>query len=347
MKQARILSVVRRWYYGRSGALEPLHLYFTKPLQDLGCEVTTFDHFAISARFGKDRATAMLLDLLARGEFSLMLYQSAGIHEPIDTGALRGIAGKTCTMCWNSDDDWQWENWTSQLTRDFSYVVTTYRKVFETARQIHSNVLLSQWACYEKLGGPAAVQDIAFSFVGGAYRHRNGECRYLSNAAGLRVFGRGSRLVRLGLPFFRGVFHIPFLAGEALSFEQTNAVWARSRVSFTPLRGAHPGVNGGLQIKGRVFEMGNTGTLMLCDQNPALEEFYEPGKEFVAYHDLVDCAEKAKFFTFHEDARRKIALRYRERTLRDHLWRYRMQALLKVAGIRAAESVSAGAAAIC
>src|SRR5207253_2056869 len=106
-----------------------------------------------------------------------------------------------------------------------TFVITTYRDVFESARRQYSNVLLSQWACYEKLCQPAAVQDIEFSFAGGAYGDRNVECRYLSKTAGLRVFGRGSRLIRLGLPYFRGAFRIPFLAGEALSFDQTHAVW--------------------------------------------------------------------------------------------------------------------------
>jgi hypothetical protein len=53
-------------------------------------------------------------------------------------------------------------------------------------------------------------------------------------------------------------------------------------------------------VKGRVFEMGLSGTMMLTQRSPDIERFYEPGKEFVAYESIEDCAEKAKFYLRNE-----------------------------------------------
>ena len=45
-----------------------------------------------------------------------------------------------------------------------------------------------------------------------------------------------------------------------------------------------------------VFDQGLSGTLMLCNRNEALPEFYEPGKEFVEYDDISDCLEKIQYY---------------------------------------------------
>ncbi len=43
----RILSVVRKNYYGVPTAIEPMHVYFTMPLKEMGHEVDTFDHYTL------------------------------------------------------------------------------------------------------------------------------------------------------------------------------------------------------------------------------------------------------------------------------------------------------------
>ena len=210
-------------------------------------------------------------------------------------------------------------------------MVTTYRHIYEQNKAAHPNLILGQWGCLESFGRFDHPKDISFSFVGSAYGPRNRECRYLRQAAGLVCYGRGSRLVNWNLPWFRGSFRLPWLSGDSLDFGQVNQIWNRSRVSYTPLKGGPDGKS--LQIKSRIFEMGLSGTLMLVEENAELSRYYEPGSECVTYADLDECAEKARWYLGHEEERRRIAERYRDRTLADHLWRHRFADLFSQMGL--------------
>src|SRR6266568_137734 len=325
-----ILSVVRKKYYGVSAAIEPMYLYFTLPLREMGHEVETFDHYETSRTVGRQRATEVLVDRIEKGKFDVVFYQTSG-REPVETAALSDISGKVCIAAWNSDDDWQWEA-TRRIAGHFSFMITTYPHIYEQNRTQYPNLLLSQWACPGQFSDYGRKKDIAFSFAGGIYGKRNRACRYLRSKAGLVCFGRGARLVRLGLPYFRGAFKFPWLAGTALEFEAVYDIWNRSRISYTPLDGGKGGKF--LQVRGRVFEMGLSGTLMLCEHSPNLERYYEPGKEFVAFESLDDCVEKASWYLAHENERARIALNYRDRTLREHLWTHRFTDLIEQMGLK-------------
>jgi spore maturation protein CgeB len=286
----------------------------------MGHKVETFDPGAIALEFGKNRVTDLLLDRIQSGTFDLILYQN-GAKRMIDTSALRHLSRRFCIVAWNSDDDWQWESCTSHSAGDFTYVVTTYPQVFAKYKSSYPNLVLSQWGCYSEYSNFDCQKDIDFSFAGAVYGSRNPACRYLRKAAGLRCFGRGAQLANLGLPYFRGAFRLPWLSGFPFDFKAINEIWNRSRVSFTPMAGGPSG--NVLSIKSRTFDMGLSGTLMLCENSPHLEDYYEPGKEFVPFESLEDCVAKACFYLRNESARRQIAERYRDRTLSEHLWEHR------------------------
>jgi hypothetical protein len=128
----RILSVVSKNYYGYPKAVEPMYLYFTVPLREMGYEVFTFDHYEAARVLGRERATESLLKRIKGDKFDLVLYQTSG-HEPVETEALCGLATKVCIAAWNSDDDWQWDT-TRRLARHFTFMITTYPHVYEENR---------------------------------------------------------------------------------------------------------------------------------------------------------------------------------------------------------------------
>jgi len=326
----RILSVVRKNYYGVTTAIEPLYLQFTMPLREMRHDVETFDHYEMSGTLGRERATQALAERIRKGEFDVVFYQTSG-REPVETAVLAELSKKFCIAAWNSDDDWQWET-TRQIAADFTFMITTYPHIYEQNRFQYPNLLLSQWACHGLLSGHGKAKDIEFSFAGSIYGERNKACRYLRHKTGLACFGRGSRMVRLGIPYFRGAFKLPWLAGRALEIENVFDVWNRSRISYTPLEGSS-GLKA-LQIKARIFEMGLTGTMVLCEQHPDLERYFKPGTEIVTFESLDDCAEKALWYLGHEDERAKIAENYRERTLREHLWTHRFDNLFEQMGLK-------------
>jgi hypothetical protein len=325
----RILSIVRRNYYGATNVPEPLSLYFTAPLLQMGHDVEIFDHFEARRAYGKDGATAQLIEKIRNKGFDLVFYQTSG-EEPVDTSALADMARDTCLAAWNSDDDWQW-NTTRQFASHFTYMITTYPHIYEQQRAACPNLLLSQWGCLGIFSHFELKKNIGFSLAGAVYAARSSACRYLRRRAGLNCFGRGARLVRLGIPYLRGAFRLRWIAGAALGFEEINNIWNRTRVSYTPMTGGPHGEV--LSLKSRTFDMGLSGTLMLCEHSPNLERYYEPGRECITFEALEDCAEKALWYLSHESERMRIVTRYYERTLREHMWEHRFADLFKQMGL--------------
>jgi spore maturation protein CgeB len=327
----RVLSVLGKNYAGWPGAIEPMYLEFTVPLMDLGHTVEHFDHTEARKQFGLDGCGDRFVKQVRNGRYDLVLYATAG-QDWMPPEAIHEARRYALIVAWNSDDDWQWNSYTMKLAPYFSFMVTTYSHIYEANRGQYSNLRLSQWGCYDRLADFSRNKDMDFTFVGRVYGYRNQDCRYLRSSAGLRVFGEGSRLVRLGLPIFRGCTRIPGLMGEPIAdYTKVNTIWNRSRISYTPLgSSADPHK---LQIKGRVFQMGLSGTLMLCDNHPDLARYYEPGKEFVVFDDLTDCVEKAKYYLAHENERAHIAQAYHDRTRAEHLWQHRFVRLFKDIGL--------------
>lgn len=324
----RVLSVVGKGYYG-SNVVEPMYLYFTLPLRALGHEVETFDHCALHRALGKEQCTAKLVRQIRTGSYDLVLYQTTG-NEHAETEALQDIAKNTCIVAWNSDDDWQWDL-TSRHAAHFTFMITTYPHIYEQHRSKYPNLLMSQWGCLDVYGNRQQRKDIAFSFAGAVYGARNTACRFLRRTAGLVCFGRGSRLVCLGLPYFRGAFKLPWLSGAPIGFKEINDIWNRTRVSYSPMGGGPRGEV--LSLKSRTFDMGLSGTLMLCEHSPNLDRYYEPGVECITFDSLGDCAEKAQWYLAHETERARIASNYRNRTLKEHLWTHRFAKLLSDCGL--------------
>jgi spore maturation protein CgeB len=325
----RILSVARKGYYGSRVAVEPMYLYFTEPLRAMGHAVETFDHYEANQTYGKAASTEQLIEKIRAGRFDVVFYQTANV-EPVETAALADLAKEVCIAAWNSDDDWQWET-TRQLISHFTFMITTYPHIYEQNCDQYPNLLLSQWGCLELYADFERVKDIDFSFAGAVYGVRNPACRFLKRKAGLKCFGRGARLVALGLPYLRGMFRFPWLTGAPIDFKEINDIWNRTRVSYTPMAGGPQG--NVLSLKSRTFDMGLSGTLMLCEHSPNLERYYEPGQECVTFESLEDCAEKARWYLAHEAERARIAGNYRRRTLKEHLWSHRFTHLFEQMGL--------------
>jgi hypothetical protein len=81
-----------------------------------------------------------------------------------------------------------------------------------------------------------------------------------------------------------------------------------------------------------MFETTGMGALLMTDARGNIREFFEPDREVVTYRSADDCVEKIRYYLAHEDERQKIAQAGQERTLRDHTYGKRMQALLTLVG---------------
>ncbi|HWW74965.1 MAG TPA: hypothetical protein VNZ44_06210, partial [Pyrinomonadaceae bacterium] len=261
------MSAVVKAYYNRPGAaVEPMYLAFTEPLAALGHTVEHFDHVKTHADFGREVCGERFVERVKGGGYDLVLFQHQGASKDwMPPEAVAEAARHAPVVAWNTDDDWQWEDTLSRAPY-FTFMVTTYPHVYEANRGRHPNLLLSQWGCLDTYADFDRRKDLDFTFAGQMYGSRGEECRYLRRHAGLKAFGAGA--AEVNRPFLtrprvrRYASKIMALGDEPLHFRQINEVWNRSRISYAPMGASvDPKI---LQIKSRAFEMGLSGTLMLC-----------------------------------------------------------------------------------
>lgn len=329
----KILSCCPQGYYIKASGSSYEYVSFVEELRTIGHTVHHYDH-VFAAQAGKEAMNDFFLSIVKHGNYDLTLivtFAGEFLLEVLDEAKRH-----TVTLAWNCDDDWRWEDYSANLAPHFTFMATTYRHIYEANRAAHPNLLLSQWGCTESHEGFSFPKPTAISFAGLCYGTRQAQVERLRRSLGMEAYGRGvppaPTLSRSAKKILARWLRIPMRVDslELPDQEAVKGVWNRSRVSFTPLDASR----GGLQIKARVFDMGLSGTVMLCSRNPGLYEFYEPGREFADFETMDECEDKAKFLLSHEAERLEIARRYYERTRKEHLWRHRYQALFSDMGMR-------------
>jgi spore maturation protein CgeB len=100
-------------------------------------------------------------------------------------------------------------------------------------------------------------------------------------------------------------------------------VLAQSRIAVN----RHGDFAGGYAANMRMFEATGVGAMLMTESATNLPDFFEPGREVVAYDDVDDLVEKIRHFLEHEDERRRIAAAGQRRTLTEHTYRQRMAQL--------------------
>jgi len=302
-------------------------------LRSMGHTVHVFE-FIEQAKHNKEGMNDFFVSVVKNGGYDLVFIETS--RDEFFSDALDEARKYSITLAWNSDDDWRWEDYSSKWIDHFSYMVTTYRDIYESKKIHYPNLILSQWGCTGLFDGINTLKDIPLSFVGGIYESRVNLLEKISSRLPLKIYSRSSLPPQNWME--KGSRKIAkILYGQAiqpvvnyLDYSDVNDIWNRTKVSLTPLQA---GKGGHLQIKGRVFEMGSSGTVMLCDRNPNLYEFYEPGKEFVEFDSEQDCYSKIRFLLTHETERIKIAEAYYHRTRSEHLWFHRYKKLFLQIGL--------------
>ena len=68
----------------------------------------------------------------------------------------------------------------------------------------------------------------------------------------------------------------------------------------------------------RLFETMATGSFLLTDRIPTIEELFTDGKHLVLYDSLDDMVDKARYYLEHDSEREKIALAGYEEVIKNH-----------------------------
>lgn len=329
----RILSLCPLGYYNNARAVSYEYLSFVEVPRAMGHTVHQLDP-VLGAAANKQAFNEQIVHLARTGGYDFIF--SNLFDDEFILDALDEVRKHTPLVFWNSDDDWRWESYTSKYAPHCTWMITTYRHIYEANRAAHPHLLLSQWGCTGFTDGEGVAKDIDISFVGAAYGERTAQVELLKRNFKTHAQGKGflpppksnATRVRWALQRMLGVpITDPDL--ELKDQDAVKGIWNRSRISFTPLDASK---KGSLQIKGRVFDQGLSLSLMLATRNEALHEYYAPDKEYVEFATMDECVEKARFYLANESARRAIAEAYRRRTQGEHLFRHRFEKLYREMG---------------
>jgi len=100
-------------------------------------------------------------------------------------------------------------------------------------------------------------------------------------------------------------------------------VLAQSRIAVN----RHGDFADGYAANMRMFEATGVGALLMTEAASNLPDFFEPGREVVAYDGVDDLVEKVRHFLEHDEERRRIAAAGQRRTLDEHTYAKRMAEL--------------------
>lgn len=328
----RILACIPYHYYDTPG-LTLSYFYTAGVLRQMGHTVHVFE-FIEQAAANKDGMNDFFLNCVARGGYDVVFVETS--KDEFYPDVLEQAKQTTPTVAWNSDDDWRWDSYSKLWAPHFTWMVTTYPHVYEANRRVAPNLLLNQWGCTGLFDGGRVKKDIPASFVGLLYGERARLLSEVGRSVRLEIHTSSARvdaatLARIRRRLARTVAGQPLEpARERLDYGHVNDIWNRSMVSVTPLKGS---VGGGYQVKGRVFEMGLSGTVMVCNAVEALHRYYEPGVEYVEFSSAEECSERIRYLLRNDSEREGMAQAYRRRTLAEHMWEHRWRSLFDTIGL--------------
>lgn len=104
-------------------------------------------------------------------------------------------------------------------------------------------------------------------------------------------------------------------------------------IGVTRITGDDPEKPGRTQMKLRDFEVPAAGGFYLVEETDELSRHFEPGVEVATWRTASELIEQIRHYLSHETERRAIAEAGRQRTLRDHTWARRFEALFSELGL--------------
>ena len=150
-------------------------------------------------------------------------------------------------------------------------------------------------------------KDIDVLWLGRVYGRRTQAIEYL-RSMGLSVEAYG-----------------PGLPGGAVEFERMIELFSRARVVLGMGGVGH--TEAFKHLKGRDFEVPMCGAVYLTSFNPELTDHFAIGSEILCYSSPVECADVCQWILRRPNLAAKIGKAARERCLRDHTWKARVQQL--------------------
>jgi spore maturation protein CgeB len=263
------------------------------------------------------------LELVIDGNYDAIFHVAFNEHLDFpESAALMALQRDIPVIQWDCDSSWRFQNWIAPRKHRVSHFVTTHSATLDWYKRSGMNVLRSQWA-----GSPHyAPQDVEriydVSFVGQKHgRMPNG--RFLRAEVIDAIMSSGINVELFG-NYWDGYTN---WHGYQTDFHAMIHAFVQSKICLNLSNPWHHGTMP--QIKGRHFEIPQTGRLQICTPADDLASYFVDGEEIVVAHSIDDLVAKLKHYLEHEDEREVIAKAGHERMLREHQWHHRFEQIFK------------------
>jgi len=260
---------------------------FEKPLKKIFSKVLYYDVWKNYATIGVGESNRQILQIVSKERPKYVLWHTL-TYELLET-TLATIRSKgSLVLGWFSDDEVRFDDYSRWWIPYLDFVLTNDKgsiKKYEGigAAAIHA-VSGSNPDIFKKLNLPT-IYDI--SFVGKKFGDR-----------GLWV----DQLNRIGINI--NAYGNGWNAGYVTTDEMVN-IFNSSKINLCFMQSY--GINTRPQFKTRIFEVCMCGGFLLCEYVSGIEDYFEPDKEIVCFHDLEDAKTKIQYYLRNDKERETIA----------------------------------------
>ncbi len=304
--------------YGRPGlglGYDTVHFYYS--LVAGGYPVVHFPYDGARADLGHERMQSALRLACMLFRPSILLH--AIFTDEFHAETIRAISSELGipTVAFFSDDHWRFDDFSRFAARPYDWICTTSADAARRYEELgFANVIRSQWGANHFFFRPMSCgYEYDVSFIGQPHGCRREVVRRLrERGVRIAVRGRGWEEGRIGLSEMIRMF-----SASRINLNLSNASVSESleKDGERPL----------LQIKGRDFEVPACGGFLLTQENPELNEYFEPGKEIEVYRDTDDLLEKIEYYLAHDEERERVRKAGYERFLKEHTMLSRLEAI--------------------
>ena len=313
----------------REYSYEYFNFYLT--LQAMGHDVELFDYAAELARHGKSAMNQRLQARIKEWQPATAIFSL--YTDQFEPEVVNGLRAHTKIFCFFHDDTWRVE-YSRFWARHFDYFSTPDLHGETKYREIDlPNAIYFPFGCNENIFRKLDVsKKYDVSFVGGWHPYRSWLIERIRKlGVSVEVFGHGWPQGEISQEQMVGVFN-----ESRINLNLSNsASWDVRYLASSPraLVNRLRSKKNIEQMKARIFEVSGCGAFQLSYYVEGLSNCYGIDREIGVYADADDLLEKIGFYLAHEELRETMAEAGYRRTITEHTFSRRFEAVFHRMGL--------------
>lgn len=326
----KVLCILMKWYYGNPlmGPSDD-ELILGKAFEAL---VGTVDFFWEDLYFNdNNKLQVELIKKVEKEKPDLVFY--IAFRDEFKASTFKEINKITQTLGWFGDDQWRFDDYSSIMALNYTYVCTTDLWSIPKYEKIGIKPILTQWAAHkfaENIGPLKKEEKYEYdvSFVGGINDYRIWFVeKLLKKGISVECFGLGWKNGKITYEQMNQIFR-----KTKINLNISNSVSTDIRVTLSSLKNLYHFFKAPKrmeQMKARNFEIPLAGGFQLANYVLGIENYLSIGKEIALYNTVEECLLQISYYLRNEDIRKDIIIKSHLKVINEHTYYHRIKEILK------------------